>query len=44
MALPLAEALAMIARGEICDAKTIIALQYLASRMANQTQTFNPSS
>lgn len=44
VALPLAEALAMIARGEICDAKTIIALQYLASRMANQTQTFNPSS
>jgi len=28
--LPLHEAMDMIARGEICDAKTIIALQYLA--------------
>jgi ADP-ribose pyrophosphatase len=28
--LPFSEALAMVATGEICDAKTIIALQYLA--------------
>jgi len=28
--LPFAEAMAMVARGEICDAKTIIALQHLA--------------
>ena len=32
--VPRAEALAMIARGEICDAKTIIALQHLALRQA----------
>lgn len=32
VAMPLREALAMIARGEICDAKTIIALQHLALR------------
>ncbi len=32
--LPLRQALAMIARGEICDAKTIIALQHLALRNA----------
>jgi ADP-ribose pyrophosphatase len=30
--LPLAEAMNMLARGEICDAKTIIALQHLALR------------
>ena len=29
VALPLAEAMDMVARGEICDAKTVIALQYL---------------
>ena len=35
---PLAVALAMVARGDICDAKTIIALQYLALRKAGKTQ------
>jgi nudix-type nucleoside diphosphatase (YffH/AdpP family) len=35
--LSLAEALAMIARGEICDAKTIIALQHLADQATHQT-------
>jgi ADP-ribose pyrophosphatase len=37
--LPLAEALAMIARGEICDAKTIIALQHLTYRTTHQIKT-----
>jgi ADP-ribose pyrophosphatase len=32
--LPLDEAMAMIARGEICDAKTIVALQYLVLQRA----------
>jgi nudix-type nucleoside diphosphatase (YffH/AdpP family) len=35
---PLAEALAMVARGDICDAKTIIALQHLALRKAGNTE------
>jgi hypothetical protein len=32
VACPLEEALAMVARGEIQDAKTIVALQYMALR------------
>lgn len=32
--MPLDEAMAMIARGEICDAKTIVALQHLALQRA----------
>ena len=35
--LPFREAMGMIARGEICDAKTIIALQYLALLKAGNT-------
>ena len=41
--LPFREAMDMIERGEICDAKTIIALQHLALlkvEVANQVTTF----
>jgi ADP-ribose pyrophosphatase len=38
-ALPFQEAMAMIARGEICDAKTILALQHLALLKARETGT-----
>ena len=36
VAIPFAEAMAMIAIGEINDAKTIIALQYLALQKVNE--------
>lgn len=36
--LPRQEAMAMIGRGEICDAKTIIALQYLTLMKAERTR------
>jgi ADP-ribose diphosphatase len=34
--VPFREVLAMVARGDICDAKTIIALQYLALRLGGE--------
>ena len=37
VALPFEEAMGMVARGEICDAKTIVALQHLALRKAEDT-------